>query len=294
MTLFSEFDIDMLKCFDILCPQLLCQLFKAIGLPQWIVQGWSTFATQLKRILRIESNCSEPFSITNGVPQGCSISLIAVNLLHAVWVVCMQHQNPEIHCLTYIDDAHVYSLWKALGQFVVAVEVTKQFNQDGRTVVHEHKCHVWGSSPEILSHAQQLIPASGHTTAPVTLGTMMMTRSNVRNDVIEKRFADALCVATRLVMLSPDKNVRARLFACYITPRITWGVEATYPSQCLLRGPLRTRATECIFGVRRPLKCPEIVLTLLAHGHLCDPVQSVPYNIIVKICSQLRKDHRVR
>ena len=48
----------------------------------------------LTRVLEIDSSFGEPFRPTNGVGQGCSLSLGIVHAMVTFWMLVIQEQDP--------------------------------------------------------------------------------------------------------------------------------------------------------------------------------------------------------
>lgn len=83
---------DKAKCFDRIIPSHTCALFLAFGLPKGFVNLFSKIYKGLHRHMCYKGWMS-PTATTasNGVAQGRSLSLIAVNVQTKVWAHLLQH-----------------------------------------------------------------------------------------------------------------------------------------------------------------------------------------------------------
>lgn len=99
--------LDKSKCFDRLIPAMAGVLMLAFGLPQGIVHVFIQLYTNLRRHLTLRGWIS-PVATTasNGVAQGCSLSLIAVNLFMSLWAI-FTNLIPHVTAKGCIDDAYL-------------------------------------------------------------------------------------------------------------------------------------------------------------------------------------------
>lgn len=79
--------LDQSKCFDRIVPQFAAALFLAFGIPKGIVNFFVKMYTGLTKHLSYRGwVSSKTITCANGVAQGCSFSLLAINVYMAVWV----------------------------------------------------------------------------------------------------------------------------------------------------------------------------------------------------------------
>lgn len=84
---FAALKLDKAKCFDRLTPKLCAAIMLALWLPQGFVCGFLALYTRVQRYLSFKQwTRAQPISTPNGVVQGCSLSLLCINVHMAIWV----------------------------------------------------------------------------------------------------------------------------------------------------------------------------------------------------------------
>eukprot|EP00973_Karenia_brevis_P042938 5944895-Karenia_brevis.AAC.1 len=58
----------------------------------------------LRRRLRFNGAVGGEFVATNGILQGCPLSVVLLNALVSVWARCLQEECPEVRSWAYVDD----------------------------------------------------------------------------------------------------------------------------------------------------------------------------------------------
>ena len=105
--------LDKSKAFDRIIPQFAACLFVAFGIPHNVVKIFLKVYQSLRKHMAYR-NWTSPVSTThaNGVAQGCSFSILAMNAYNKVWYHLLEHL-PGIIVRAYIDDSY---LWCRLRQ----------------------------------------------------------------------------------------------------------------------------------------------------------------------------------
>lgn len=117
--------LDEAKCFDRLLPSHTCALFLAFGLPKGLVNIFSKLYQGLHRHMCYKGWMNPvPTTTSSGVAQGCSLSLIAVNVHTKDWFHLLEHL-PDITLRAYIDDAYLWCRVQSVAKLDKAVQVTR-------------------------------------------------------------------------------------------------------------------------------------------------------------------------
>lgn len=99
---------DKIECFDRIVPSITAALMLALGLPKGIVNMFTMMYRGLKKHLSYRNWIAKsPVTNANGVAQGCSLSLIAINGDMHVWA-CFIDRSPSIICRVFTDDAYMW------------------------------------------------------------------------------------------------------------------------------------------------------------------------------------------
>ena len=95
MTLMG-FGLDYVKCFDLIPQQVVLLVAKEEGMDEGVHRALSGMYAQLMRCFKIMACMCTFFQATNGILQGCPLSVILINLLTSIWKRVMDAQSQAI------------------------------------------------------------------------------------------------------------------------------------------------------------------------------------------------------
>eukprot|EP00754_Rhynchopus_humris_P030393 Rhum_TRINITY_DN15269_c1_g2::Rhum_TRINITY_DN15269_c1_g2_i1::g.147151::m.147151 len=99
---------DFAKCFDTIPHTITLALAAELGMPEGIGRALAGMYRDLERRFRIPGGVGEAFRATNGILQGCPLSVVLVNVLLVVWVRELGSLNiPGAAIGVYADDVSV-------------------------------------------------------------------------------------------------------------------------------------------------------------------------------------------
>lgn len=117
--------LDKSKCFDRLIPSITSALFLAIGVPKTLVTFFVCMYQKLRKYLSYKTWTSSTFTTSpNGLVQGCSLSLLAINAHMMIWSIFLE-QLPHICVSAFIDDAYLFAKLCNLDCLRQALEITE-------------------------------------------------------------------------------------------------------------------------------------------------------------------------
>ena len=100
--------LDQSTCFDRIIPSVAGALFLAFGPPKGVVSVFLRMYAGFKKHISYRGWVAQQYSTAaNGVAQGCSLSLIAINVYMAVWARFVS-LIPHVSCRAFIDDAYLW------------------------------------------------------------------------------------------------------------------------------------------------------------------------------------------
>lgn len=138
--------LDQSKCFDRIVPDFAAILFLAFGMPKKVVNVFLKMYGALRKHLSFRGWVScKPVSCANGVAQGCSLSLIAINVYMAVWARFMS-LLPEVMYKAFIDDAYIWVRLAHVDVLHRAFEATRQWNKLVGQKLNPDKCTLWATT----------------------------------------------------------------------------------------------------------------------------------------------------
>eukprot|EP00660_Eupelagonema_oceanica_P019456 gene19456-biopygen3601 len=281
---FGGLPYDSEKAFDRIPQQILMTLMESLGLHQRISAPLRAMYKGLRRRFRVTGTAvGQEFRATNGILQGCPVSVICLNALIAVWAKAVESEAPRVNTLAYADDKWMLTLGSKKGEVTEALQkganVSREFAQLTGERHNVKKTALMGTTADArkpidigggLVHGKTNVKGVG-----VHLSAVRATRSGTAT----ARIADATKVATRVRHLSPATfKEKAWLLAAAAAPKGLFGSAVT-PYTTAQLAALRRAFSMALFP-KHTRRCQEIVFTLMVEGHRIDPEQVVPYECL--------------
>ena len=167
--------LDKAKCFDRVIPSFASCLMLAFGIDKKIVTIFSKLYDGLHRHLSYKSWCSPTAThAANGIAQGDSFSLVAINVYSKVWIVFMD-LLPEVVAMAYIDDAYLWARLEHASKLAHAVEITRFWDLLSGQLLNDSKCVVWGTSTKARKVCKQMWPNMSLQLEVEVLGAFVTT-----------------------------------------------------------------------------------------------------------------------
>ena len=95
---------DFKKCFDIIPYQLLFKALEARGAHPQIMAPLKALYSNLQRVFRLRGACSAYWQASNGLLQGCPLSMLGLNALVGVILEVSSVSCPRLIARSYADD----------------------------------------------------------------------------------------------------------------------------------------------------------------------------------------------
>ena len=281
--------IDFSKAFDRVPWEHVFELGKHAGLPEEILRPLRGMYASLRRHFRLGGMVGESFSSTNGILQGCPLSIILLNLLMQVWATAVESETPcRARC--YADDAQASATLPA--HIRMALAVTADFCRLTGMKMNLPKCHTWATEGDLRAELAQIC-VDDHVLECVCsdrfLGARMAyTRQSTGNRDTAKRRHEAEAVLARIDTIPLDLDANAKLVESTVNSKILYDTAVTPLSKKELQR-WRSRICTAIWGRGNPARCMKLVFTLLCRGHATDPLQASVYRIISTVKRQLTR-----
>ena len=259
-----------------------------------LVKPLRSLYSRLKRRFRVGPGIGKPFQSTNGIIQGCPLSVVLLNLLVNVWARAVCFEAPAALPCGYAEDTGATSTESTPIQQVL--DVTGRFATITRQTLNASKSHVWSTSAE-LQHELDGMSVLGDK-VPTTrggrlLGAHISYVQNMRNDLARKRVQRGVDVAERIRWAPLPMQIRVRLISSLVLPASLYGSWAGCIVSRLLES-LTCAVMRAIWGTTRKLRSRDIVLTLFVPGHLVDPRQACVYQCLCALRQHLRKSPELK
>ena len=98
------FELDYAKCFDSLPLSILFKLASHMGMHPRIHAALSGYYGGLSQRFRMGKSVGKEFCTTNGILQGCPLSIILLNALVSVWCRAVKEETPQVAVHAFVDD----------------------------------------------------------------------------------------------------------------------------------------------------------------------------------------------
>ena len=261
--------LDKSKCFDRIVPAFAGALMLAFGVPKGVITIFLKIYAKLQRFLSYKSWTSPtPTHAANGVAQGCSLSLLAINMYMCAWVL-MIRKLPDITARVFIDDSY---LWTKLGNqhnLLSAIQVTSVWDELSGQKLNLDKCTTWGSNPKARKTIKSLFPQMHFAHSFDVLGTLITTDDRVTCHLTEAKIAKIEADCKNIGLLPLDIKCKTNLLGSKVLPQATYG-------PCINQIPKKVQNKICsgvvaaLWKNRPHWRSKHLVVGLLSKPHRVD------------------------
>ena len=156
---------DLIRAFNQLprCP--LLRLAQHVGLPSCVVGPWQSFLGNMTRRFLIRGQVSPEVASTNGFPEGCPLSPVAMALAVWSWHTYLHAFAPGIRSMSYVDNLACAA--DSVGGVAQSLNPTGCFCDMLDLSLDPAKTFVWSSQPpgrkalasldlRVCTHAREL------------------------------------------------------------------------------------------------------------------------------------------
>eukprot|EP01064_Diplonema_japonicum_P031567 TRINITY_DN56_c0_g1_i8.p1 TRINITY_DN56_c0_g1~~TRINITY_DN56_c0_g1_i8.p1 ORF type:complete len:824 (+),score=93.01 TRINITY_DN56_c0_g1_i8:2709-5180(+) len=290
--------LDFRKCFDLVPQQLSLDLMSALGMDESIGRALQGMYSQITRRFKYPIGVGDTFEATNGILQGCPLSVIIINALLSIMIRAVEQVAPDAEVLAYADDA--YLLAKLRDSLQAAVEGTLEFCDLTGMQVNEEKTVGFGTAEGFKSRVVgdrtamkkgSEVPVPYKTVSDLKgLGVKINTRRT--GTKWNKPTANALDSLDRLGCTRLAFETKAHMVSTTILPSCLYSGPFSPPCDETLK-KLSTRVTCNLWGPHHRGRSPTAVNTVLLKGHTNDPLSYVIYHSL-KVVSGALDDERLR
>ena len=241
--------LDFSKAFDRVPREIVFHIAEAAGLPQGTLRALKAMYHQTTRRFRLPGDfVTAPFGGTNGVMQGCPISVVLMNMLMHIWCSVIEHETQaEPQC--FADDASATGTTvRAVKQ---AIKATSTFCKLTGMQLNIDKTHTWATTKSLRKQLASL-EIDGLTPKVVqtdrNLGAQMnFTRAAKGRPDVEKRTVEAVSASERIQATPLGLQGRATLVETAALPKVLFDTSASRLSKEEMR-VWRTRSSRAIWG----------------------------------------------
>ena len=287
--------LDKSKCFDRLVPSISAALFIAFGLPSTLTLFFTKFYNHQKRFLAYKEWISDkPTTACNGLIQGCSLSLLAINLHMSVWVNFLKC-IPGIHMCAFIDDSYIWVKYNQAELLNRAIQVTQLWDQMVGQELNVSKCQCWATCPASRRKAKEILPNLALCETVVVLGARIQTTLKKSFQWPKTKTLKILRDLELVKTIPTSRVIHEHLIAAKIIPQLSFAPQInTIPKVTLTK--IQNHIADVLWKGRPSWRAKGLLLGILAKPHRCDPVISRAFRTLfecfafLKTTSSLHKE----
>ncbi|KAJ9437799.1 hypothetical protein DIPPA_31964, partial [Diplonema papillatum] len=228
----------------------------------------------------------DEFKVTNGILQGCTISVVLINALLSVLSKALV-SRARVSLKSFADDLYLLSRLAKLLQ--EGIEVTAIFGSLTGLALNEGKCASFSTSekgPRLEVGGKAVKSVKTVKVLGVPLGT---------EGPVDNGRSDATVEAAARLEASPLKPRTKFRVMQTIAASAHYGAAycANSAGGFANNSVLRTALSACLIPRSNRAKSPLATLTLVAKAHLCDPACASGYSSLRTAAKQYQKERAV-
>eukprot|EP00438_Fugacium_kawagutii_P018531 Skav213257 [mRNA] locus=scaffold1311:167701:170460:+ [translate_table: standard] len=283
------FKLDRSKCFDRICPHLICELGKTLGLPQPFINVWSQVYQDFRRLLTVGQFIDPtPIPSSNGVAQGDSASVLAINILMTGWAAVIS-SIPHVDHYAFIDDAYLMASGQHFDHLCSALDATKLYDALVGQKFNLSKSEAWATTKRAKTKLAERVPDVPIVDAFQVLGTFVKTTA-------KSKTIDACSTATFIRNVIHDIGAlpismqkKSFLISVKAISKLLYHPEIK-PWPKMMIDKLASTVAAALWGNRPHWRSIHLLFACFTCPALCHPALAIATRVIMHVISQLRKD----
>ena len=278
--------IDLSKAFDNVPIDIVFAICEKMGMNNGLWRAMRGMYKAIQRRFKIGSFVGEAFKDTNGILQGCPLSVMLLNALMAVLSSALKD---KVQGESYVDDLTVLSPMKESVQ--QALDVIFDFMADTAQKVNLKKTKAFGTKNE--DNFMYDGKAVEYVNKVKILGAVLRFTEERMNFTMEDTKVDAAVSLCNRIRYTPFPfHMRCLLVSSLVMSRVLYGSEILDMNASQERR-LRTAVGYCIWKKSSKERSPGLLLTLTVKGHVADPAQAVHVRRLMALQRCVRAEPRL-
>lgn len=262
-------------------------LFLMFGLPAELASFVGNLYTNLRKYTCFNGWSSSRFITANcGLIQGCSISILAMNLHQLVWITLLRRFS-SIQVRTYIDDSYLWTLRHNIKDLGEAVDLTDQWDVMTGQVTNIHKCQIWGTSTPARKAIKDAFPAMKFSYVVDVLGAKIQTSHQKSYEWPDKKTTKIKKEIALIAALPCNPEIKEHIIAAKVIPQLSFVPHLNCVPKAVL-ATIQGAVTKALWGNRPGCRNKWAVLGILHKPHRVDPGIARAYGTILDVFSFLR------
>ena len=279
--------LDKAKCFDRLVPNIASALMIAFGVPVNVVRFFTQIYAKLQRILSYKNWTSTvQTTCANGVVQGDSLSLIAINVHMAMWSKLID-KLPGMFAAVYVDDSY---LWTKLDNCRIlreAIDLTIKWDTLTGQLVNSNKSSTWASNTAGRKALAIEFPDMVHEKIVEVLGARIQTCNQKTTAWDTCKTQKILRDLKSIKALPCPVAIKEHIIGLKISPQLAFVPHlSAVPKKDLKE--VQDQLVSIIWKNRPMWRCRWLIIALLANPHRSEPFLARAFNCIIETVCYLK------
>lgn len=279
--------LDKSKCFDRLLPDVSSAILLGLGVPQTTLRVFASLYGNLKRFLSYQSWTSHiSTTCANGVIQGCSFSLLAVNAHMTVWSAYLA-ALPGICAAAYIDDCYIWTKLENNRLLQQAMTITSTWDTLTGQLANHRKSVAWATNLKGRRLMKAQYPETQHQQIVEILGVSMQTTLQKSTGWDKAKTAKAIRDLKLIRALPCSRDVHSHIASVKVIPQISFSPHLNHIPKCDLQ-TIQDGIADLLWKNRPMWRSRGLVLSLLANPCRVDPFTARAVRTIAECVQYLK------
>ena len=259
--------VDLSKAFDNVPVRITFEVLRRLGADARLLRALEGMYNQVQRRFKIGRFVGEAFRSTNGILQGCPISVM---LLNALMMILHRAVGEDVTAESYVDDLTLLDVNNANLQRAMDVVADFMGLTDQQVNKKKTKCFGLRAVPVIRYQGTTL----GETNSVKILGVTWSFADGFFVVNLKDKTVEEMCsLAHRIRCAGLPFHLRVRLCGSLLMPKVLYGIEVVDMTSTQER-ILRSSIVHAIWGKSDRARNPGLLFTIPVKGHVCDPAQA--------------------
>ena len=281
--------LDKSKCFDRIIPSFVAIILLALGCAKHVVSIFVRQYSGLRKHLSYRGWTMHTATTSpNGVAQGCSFSLIAINAYMRSWLAFL-HDIPHITCRIYIDDIYLWASIQHIANLKIALEVTQLWDTLVGQKLNPDKSVAWASNCDGRKTMKRTFSDFLIHEVIDVLGTKLYTSQRNSFEFPEEKTHKILLDIRNIGALPLPRKIKSQLLGAKVIPQCSYAAHITKIPKAVL-DKIQAEITQALWGNRPHWRAKHLVLGFLAQPHRVDPYIARAYSAVLDFMRFLHID----
>ena len=281
--------LDQSKCFDRIIPTIAGAFMLALGVPKGVVNLFLMMYRGLHKHLSYRGWISKnAVTNANGVAQGCSLSLLAINSYMHVWATFIEH-IPHVVSRVFIDDAYLWVKLNQIHLLQTALQTTELWGSLVGQQLNPQKSVLWATSPGARKQAKQLFPHLPLHLEFDVLGAKTYTSPRDSYIFDTNKCYKIVADIKNIANLPIGRTVKEHLIGSKVLPQLTFASHISkIPKKHIEK--IQSEIAQVFWGGRPHWRSKMLIFALLTKPHRVEPFCARAYCCVLDFWRLLHVD----